>query len=105
LTYAVVFTPEAEAQLVSLYRDIAVAASPEIAARYTDGIVTSCENLRNFPLRGTVRDDIRPGLRITNYRKRTIIAFEVDAGRVSIIGIFYGGQNYETALRGRDDET
>ena len=46
-----------------------------------------------------MRDDVRPGLRTTNYRKRTIIAFSVDAERVSIIGIFYGGQNYETILQ------
>lgn len=36
------------------------------------------------------------------YRKRTVIAFDVDSEVVSIIGIFYGGQDYETALR--DDE-
>jgi len=38
-------------------------------------------------------------LRITNYKKRTVIAFDVDAEVVSIIGIFYGGQDYETMLR------
>jgi plasmid stabilization system protein ParE len=51
-----------------------------------------------FPNRGTRRDDVRPGLRITNYKKRTIIAFAVDPGRVSIIGEYYGGQDFETAL-------
>lgn len=45
---------------------------------------------------------MRPGLRITNYKKRTVIAFDVDADRVSIIGIFYGGQDYETILRDED---
>jgi plasmid stabilization system protein ParE len=46
------------------------------------------------------RDDIRPGLRITNYRKRTVIAFAVDtdAERVEILGIFHGGQDYEAGL-------
>jgi hypothetical protein len=27
-----------------------------------------------------------------------VIAFQVDADLVSIIGVFYGGQNYETIL-------
>jgi plasmid stabilization system protein ParE len=45
-----------------------------------------------------MRDDVRPGLRITNYKKRAVIAFQVDADLVSIIGVFYGGQNYETIL-------
>lgn len=48
--------------------------------------------------RGIRRDDIRPGLRVTNYKKRAVIAFDVAAERVSIIGVFYGGQDYETAL-------
>jgi toxin ParE1/3/4 len=61
MPYIVVFTPEAEAQLTELYDYIAVAASPDIAARYTDSIVTYCESLRTFTPRGISRDDIRPG--------------------------------------------
>ena len=99
MTYRVVFSPEAMEQLAALYRYIATAASPDIAARYTESIVSYCESLRTFPHRGTMRDDVRPGLRITNYRKRTVIAFDVDVEQVSIIGVFYGGQDYETVLR------
>ena len=80
----VVFTPEAEAQLVDLYVYIAAEASPEIGARFTDGIVTYCESLSTFPARGTRRDDIRPGLRITSYRKRVAIAFHVSEDRVNM---------------------
>ena len=98
MSYRVVFSPEAEEQLAALYSYIAAAASPEIAARYTEAIVTYCEGLRAFPHRGTRRDDVRPGLRITNYRKRAVIAFSVDAEQVSIIGVFYGGQDYEAIL-------
>lgn len=102
MSFRVVFSPEAQEQLMELYRYIAVAVSPDMAAQYTEAIVSYCESLRTFPLRGTQRDDVRQGLRITNYRKRTVIAFDVNTGVVSIIGIFYGGQDYETALR--DDE-
>jgi plasmid stabilization system protein ParE len=55
--------------------------------------------LETYPLRGTPRDDLRPGLRITNYKGRTLIAFDVNAQQVSIIGLFYGGQDYETVLQ------
>ena len=96
--YPVVFTPEARDQLVALYQRIATDASPEIALRYTDTIMSRCEALSLFPGRGTARDDIRAGLRITSFRKRTLIAFTVDAGRVSVIGIFHGGQDYEATL-------
>ena len=84
--------------MAALYDYIATAASPQIAQRYTDAIVNHCEELSAFPLRGTLRNDIRPGLRITNYRKRTVIALAVDAKQVSILGIYYGGQDFESAL-------
>ncbi|WP_367401651.1 type II toxin-antitoxin system RelE/ParE family toxin [Geoalkalibacter halelectricus] len=84
--------------MIALYHYIAEAASPEIATQYTEAIVNYCENLHTFPHRGTLRDDLRPGLRITNYKKRAMIAFHVEADLVSIIGVFYGGQNYETIL-------
>ena len=96
--YAVVFTPEAQEQLLALYRYVATAASPEIAERYTNAIITHCDDLRTFPNRGVSRDDVRPGLRITNYKKRAVIAFAVNADLVSIIGIYYGGQDYAAAL-------
>lgn len=75
-------------------------ASPAVAERYTDAVVGSCESLSKFPHRGMRRDDVRPGLRITNHKRRTVIAFDVDDERalVSILGIFHGGRNYEGAL-------
>lgn len=100
MQYSVIFSPEARDELAAIYRYIAVAASPVIAARYTEAIVACCEGLAMFPHRGTRRDDIRKGLRTTNYKGRTVIAFEVDGDLVSIIGVFYGGQNYEAALLG-----
>ncbi len=68
MPYSVFFTPEAQEQLAALYRYIAVAASPEVALRYVNAIVTYCEGLHTFPHRGTCRDDVRPGLRVTNYK-------------------------------------
>ena len=99
MSYRVVFAPEAEEQLADLYGYIAAAASPDIAARYTEAIVRYCESLCTFPHRGTMRDDIRPGLRITHYKKRTVIAFDVEADQVAILGVFYGGQDYEALLQ------
>jgi toxin ParE1/3/4 len=72
MSYTVIFTPESEAQLTELYRYIAAASSPELAARYTDSMVTYCESLQSLPHRGIERDDIR---------KRVVIAFEVDGHR------------------------
>ncbi len=98
MNYTVIFTLEAQDQLVSPYRNIAKKASAEIAMRYTDAIVKHCEALTLFPHRSTMRDDIRPGLRISNYRKRSVIAFAVQDDRVAIIGVFYGRQDYAAVL-------
>ena len=97
-TFSVKFAPEALEQLDNLEQYIAEAASPAVAASYIDAIVSYCESLQTFPNRGTQRDDVRPGLRITNYRGRAVIAFAVEESQAYIIGVFYGGQDYETAL-------
>ncbi|MCM2341485.1 type II toxin-antitoxin system RelE/ParE family toxin [Rhodoferax sp.] len=104
MRYRVVFTPEAMAQVEALYRYVAQAAGPDIASRYTNAIITYCEGLHTFPLRGMRRDDIRPGLRITNYKKRAVIAFAVEAEVVSVIGVYYGGQDYASVLRWEQDD-
>ena len=99
MTYTVIFTPEAQQQILDLYRYIAHAASPMIAERYTSAIIAYCEDLQTFPLRGILREDLRPALRITNYKKRAVVAFTVDEELISIIGVFYGGQDYTIALQ------
>lgn len=100
MSYAVRFSPQALVQIDAIEDYIARAGSPLTAIRYVDDIVSYCESLTTFPLRGTRRDDIMPGLRTTNYRHSAVIAFTVDGSTeiVSILGVFYGGQNFEAAL-------
>lgn len=102
MTHTIHFSPEALQQLYELETHIAAAGAPIVAARYVDWIVDYCENLNTFPHRGTPRDDLRPGLRTLAFRRRVMILFEVAAGTVNILGVYYGGQDYEAALR--DDE-
>ncbi|MER9327567.1 type II toxin-antitoxin system RelE/ParE family toxin [Mesorhizobium sp. M0152] len=103
MTHTVRFTPEALNQLDELEGHIAEAGSPAVAARYVDAIVDYCENLGTFPHRGTRRDDIRPRLRMLGYRHRVTIAFEVAEKTVNIIGVYYGGQDYEADLRNGEE--
>jgi toxin ParE1/3/4 len=100
VSYTVRFGPEAEDQLAAIDQYIADVGSATTAARYVDAIVACCESLATFPRRGRKRDDLMPGLRITNFRGRAVIAFlvDTDAELVSIVGVFYGGQDYETRL-------
>ena len=104
MTHTVHFTPEALDQLDKLEEDISRAASPTVAARYVDSIMDYCEKLQTFPRRGTRRDDLRSSLRTVGFRRRVTILLEVADDTVNIIGIYYGGQDYEAALRDDDDQ-
>lgn len=79
---------------------IAQRASVAVAVRYTDAVIATCERLAVFPMRGVPREDIRPGLRVTHHRGRTIIAYGVDASarEVAVLGVFHGGQDYGVVL-------
>lgn len=96
MSYTVAFAPEALAQLDALEDYISKTESPFVAARFIDNIISYCDSLGVFPLRGKCRNDLLPALRITHYRHTTAIAFRVAAETetMSILGVFYGGQDY-----------
>ena len=100
MSYTVRFAPVVLEQIAELESYISRSSSPAAASRYIEAILGYCERLATFPSRGRKRDDLLPGLRITTYRRRTVIAFLVDpkARIVSIVGIYHGGQNYECKL-------
>lgn len=98
------FRPLAEADLFGLYRYIAEDAGHEVAGAYIDRIEAACMALETFPERGTRRDDIRPGLRTMGFERRATIVFQVKKAEVTIVRIFYGGQDYERALRNPAEE-
>lgn len=99
MSHAIIVTPEARDQLNNIYDHIAAAASDDIALRFTDGILDYIAKLTDFPKRGTMRDDLRPGLRTLSWRRRVTIAFAVEKHAVVVIGIFYAGRDYEALLR------
>jgi toxin ParE1/3/4 len=62
LRYRIIFSPEADAQLVDIYRHIAREASPEIAERFTSAIIDYCEGFVIFPQRGALRRLYAPAI-------------------------------------------
>lgn len=103
MTRAVVYSPRAKQQLSELYEWIAERSGyPERAESFVFGIIDCCEGLAGFPLVGVARDDLRPGLRTIGYRRRVVIAFAVTDTRVEVIGIYYGGRDYEKLLHEHD---
>jgi len=99
----VIFTEEAEVQLDEIYRYIADHSYEDRAASYVERIIQCCRGLSTFPERGTRWDDIRPGLRLIGFERRVTIAFAVGQNQVTILGVFYGGQDIRAALSTEND--
>lgn len=95
---AVIFSPEARADLFNLYETLSIPAGRSIAFAYVEKLEAFCLKLDLASERGRARDDLRPGLRITGFRRRVTVAFSVDEDQVTILRLFYGGQDWERAF-------
>ena len=97
--FRVVLSPELLIQLEELRRYIAEDRSPQIANGYIDRIVAKCATLATAPVRGTARDDVRPGLRTIPLDRRATIAYDVEGDVVTVLAFAYGGRELRNALR------
>ena len=98
----VILQPAARDDLRRLYAFIRDERdSPIIALKYIRRIRDYCVGFGQFPHRGTVRDDLRPGLRLIGFERRVTIAFTISEDTVLIVRIFYGGRDVAALL---DDE-
>lgn len=100
----VVYSPRAKQQLTELYLWIVEQSGfPQHATGYVSAIIDYCDALAEFPYRGVARDDLRPGLRTIGFRKRVMIAFAVHAETVEVLGVYYGGQDFQGLLSAEAD--
>ncbi|MNE03017.1 Plasmid stabilization system protein [compost metagenome] len=95
---SVVLSPEAATDLAALYDWIAERASPDTALGYIDRLERYIRGFDYASERGTLRNDVREGLRTVGFERRVTIAFNVTAQEVIVLGLFYGGQNWQEAL-------
>jgi len=104
MTGSIDYTPEAQQHLHALDDWITERASREVAQRFVSALLDHIDRILAFPRAGRARDDVRPGLRTTTFKKRTLIAYEVDESSgqlvVHVLGVFHGGQDWETSLPG-----
>ena len=95
-------TPEARKQLLRLDEWITEKASADTARRIVSAILDHIQRILLFSLAGQARDDVRPGMRTSTYKKRTLVAYEVDESSgelvVNILDVFHGGQDWKVAL-------
>jgi plasmid stabilization system protein ParE len=96
MSLGVAFSPEAQAHLDELGDYIAEASGSQVTAeRYIRRLVKACLSLGRSPYRGTRRDDLGAGLRTTGFERRVTILFAVLEEQVWIVGVFYGGRQFE----------
>jgi len=88
-------------QLIAIEDYIVDNDAPIYAYDFVWRITQFCYELGLFPRKFTQRDDIKNDLHIVGFEGSVTIAYHVnDSARVvSVLGIFYGGQNWEAALK------
>ena len=94
----IIYNPEAESDLAALYEYVAAETSPAIAIGFMRRLRTWLSGFDIASERGTLRSDLRPGLRTVGFERRVTAAFMVDATQVVILRLFYAGQDWGTAL-------
>lgn len=90
----VTFAPEARSDLLRLGDWIVERAGVDVALNYIERLEAYCASFETAGERGQRRDDIRAGLRIVGFERRVAIAFTVSATEVTILRLYYGGQNW-----------
>lgn len=99
----VALSSEAEKDLAGILQTVASATSREVAISYLDRIETFLAGFDIASKLGTLRDDIRLGLRIVGFERRLTIAFTVTELDVIILRVFGGGMDWQSELE--PDET
>ncbi|WP_313618113.1 type II toxin-antitoxin system RelE/ParE family toxin [Agrobacterium sp.] len=93
--YAVRLSPEAQTDIVRIHaRIVEKSGSPVTADRYIDRISVFLSSLNVFPERGTVREEVRPGLRIIGFEHSASVAFVVEDDDVVVLRILAKGQEF-----------
>ncbi|MDX2145074.1 MAG: type II toxin-antitoxin system RelE/ParE family toxin [Rhodospirillaceae bacterium] len=92
----------AQSDLLNLQTWIEDKAGPSRADDYIDSILDYCDGFTTFPLRGTRRDDLYPGLRTVGFKRKITIAFTVNDDDILIWRILSAGRNIEDVIEDSD---
>ena len=101
MSHRVVFAPEAEAGLAAIFDYLSERGGASRALAFTERIVEACRRLALFPVRGTIRNDVRPGVRVIGVARRVSVGFFVKGDTVTILRVLSGGRDVWAALEGR----
>jgi toxin ParE1/3/4 len=91
--FSVLLSPEAERDLEDIYRYVRqVSTSSLVARQYINRVMKFLATFDTFPERGSLRNDIRSGLRVVGFERNASVAFVVESDRVIILSIAMGGK-------------
>ncbi|MGL4637115.1 MAG: type II toxin-antitoxin system RelE/ParE family toxin [Beijerinckiaceae bacterium] len=93
------FADEAIDDLGHIFATLLPVAGERVARDFVGRLEAACLSLATFPERGSLRDHVRPGLRIIGYRRQASIAFVVTDAEVLILRVFGRGQDVEAELQ------
>lgn len=107
MTWRLRFHPLVERDLDRIAQWITDHAGVEAADRTLTEIERTIADLASLPHRGSIREDIAPGLRAIPAARRGVIAFTVDdaAAEVLIHAVTYGGAEWVRQIRSRGRPT
>jgi toxin ParE1/3/4 len=98
VAHNVVFSEHAWRDADEIYEWIATRADPQTAQAYVGRIIDFCDSLRDFPNRGSPRDDLAKGVRTIAFEGRAVIAYITDDKEVRILRILHHGRDVERAF-------
>lgn len=105
MIYRIRFHPLVARDLDAIAQWIIDYAGPEVAARKLSEIEAAIATLKTTPHKGSLRDEIAPGIRAIPAGRKAVVAFLVDddAGEVLIYAVTYGGADWirRTGARNR----
>ena len=93
MAYKIELSPEARSDIVDLLDYLVPEAGEAVARAYVARLHAFLRGFDTFPKRGTVRSDLRPGLRVVGFERSASIAFVVEDDTVVILRIFQRGQD------------
>ncbi len=96
MTYRIRFHPLVARDLEAIVQWIIDYAGPDTAARKLGEIEAAISTLKATPHKGSLRDEIAPGLRAIPAGRKAVVAFVVDddAAEVLVYTVTYGGADW-----------